>query len=84
MQGEGVTRTEFDDDVPPSYGIIEALREHTGKSIVEMEPPLQRVIDAEAANRIVSESDAEIRFEYQGCRVRITSDGTIEVESVSH
>ena len=72
----------------PSTAVIEAIAEYEGLDPVELEPPLFEVIDPDALDALVgneesgqAQSDIAVQFTYNQCRVKVSSDGSIEVSS---
>jgi hypothetical protein len=82
---------ESDDgsEVPPSTAVVEAIAEHEGLDPLALETPLYEVIDTDALDSIIGSgvashrrSDVTVQFSYNSSRVRISGDGSVEVEPV--
>lgn len=75
---------------PPTTAVIEAIAEHEGVDPLELEQPLAEVVDTDAIDSIIghgvagqASSDIAIQFFYNGCRVQVSNDGSVEVSSNS-
>ena len=63
-----------------AYSVLEKISTRTETRISEL-PPLYNVLDAEALNRLISESDGdlELRFRYAGFEVRVDANQEISL-----
>lgn len=75
-----------DSNPSPTIAVIEAIAEHEGVDPLDFEQPLNEVIDPDALDSIVGGSQTgrgppgvAVRFSYNGYRVHVTSDGSVEV-----
>ncbi|MFC7156282.1 HalOD1 output domain-containing protein [Halomarina halobia] len=70
-----------DDSARPSVVLIERIAELEGVDPLELDPPLNDVIDADALDELcaVSPCDLVVSFEYRGYAVRVRGDGTFDV-----
>jgi hypothetical protein len=69
-----------------SARVIEAIAEHERLDPLDVDPPLAEVIDTDALDAIIGGAapglaDITVQFSHNGCRVHVSSDGTIEVSS---
>jgi|AntRauTorcE11898_2_1112593.scaffolds.fasta_scaffold04069_2 hypothetical protein len=78
-----------DRSTAPSVQIVTTVAEATDVDPLDLEPPLYRVVDVDALDRLLDpESERErergrsltVTFEYAGYEVTATSDGTVDVE----
>lgn len=83
-----VMKPETDSETPPSTAVIEAIADHEGRDPMDLEQPLYEVIDPDAldaltGNGATGQAPAEIavEFTYNGCRVSVSNDGSVEVSS---
>lgn len=83
-------KPETGSETPPSTVVIEAVAEHEGLDPLDLEHPLYEVIDTDALDALIGNdasgqapSDTAIQFTYNGCRVKVSSDGSVEVSSHS-
>lgn len=62
--------------------IIESVADTTNVSPRELSTPLYNVVDPEALERVFAGESAvgEVVFNYHGCEVTVSSDGTVSVE----
>ncbi len=81
---------EADSQTRPTTAVIEAIAEHEGVDPLDLEQPLAEVVDTDALDSILDHvaanpesSDITVRFSYNGCRVRVSDDGTVAVSSQS-
>jgi hypothetical protein len=81
---------ETGSEVPPSTAVIEAIAEHEGREPMDLEQPLYEVIDTDALDAIIGDggagsplADVSVEFSYNGCRVHVSDDGSVEVTSRS-
>jgi hypothetical protein len=68
---------------PPSLAVINEIAEEEDINPVNIKPPLNTVIDADALDRLFAGSertDGRVTFEYSGYRVTIDSDGNVEID----
>lgn len=77
-------------ETPPSTAIIESIAEHEGLDPLDLDQPLAEVIDTDALDSIIGDgvaghasSEVAIQFSYNGCRVHVSGDGSVEVKSHS-
>lgn len=70
----------------PITAIIEAIAAHEGLDPMALEQPLYEVIDTDALDALVGNHRSEqarptitVAFSYNGCRVHISGDGSVEV-----
>lgn len=62
--------------------ITERVADATGRDPLDLDRPLNRVIDLEALDRLVrSDADVEVTFEYEGCVVDVHGDGSVTVRT---
>ncbi len=71
--------TEFD---RPSTAVVVAVAEATGRDSTELQV-LNESIDGDALDALLTDSpkQVEVSFEYAGATVRLSSDGTLVVET---
>lgn len=67
--------------------IIRAVATEKEVDPLELTPPLQDAIDADALNRLFKRTQEEelsvqVTFEYNGCTIQVTPDGTVDVEPI--
>lgn len=86
-QGEIQARPE---SVPISSAVIEAIAEHKSVDPVDLDQPLYDVVDPDALDAFFAESAGSadpagrrVEFAYDGCTVRVSGDGTIDVASTT-
>lgn len=76
--GQSALRSEAD---ATSIAVVEAVAAASGRDPLSLDPPLSRVVDTDALDRIVrSDSPTRITFRYAGHRVEVEGDGTIRVD----
>lgn len=82
------TNQETGSAVPPSTAVIEAIADHEGQDPLDLELPLYEAIDTDALDAIIGadvaghrRSDIAVEFSYNGCRVHVSNDGSVEVSS---
>jgi hypothetical protein len=70
-----------------SIAVIEAIAEHEALDPLYLELPLYEVIDTDALDSLIGgdlehgPSEISVRFSYNGCRVHVSGDGSVEVTS---
>lgn len=67
--------------VDPSVTVVEAVSAATGRPVTGL-PPLQRTIDPDALDALLTRGDASqvaVSFRYAGTTVDVTENGTIDV-----
>lgn len=80
-----VMNPESDTDTPPSMAVVEAIADHEGVDPIDLERPLFDVVDTDALDAFIGHdgsppaSNAEVRFTYDGYRVRVSGDGSVDV-----
>ena len=73
------TRSQSRQTRSPSERVVEATAASTGTSLVEL-TPLYEFVDPDALDELVQSLErGAIRFDYEGCQVRVESDGTVEI-----
>lgn len=78
---------ETGSSTPPSTAVIESIAEYKELDPLDLDQPLAEVIDTDALDSIVGGgvgqplSDISVEFSYDGCRVHVSSDGSVEVTS---
>ena len=79
--------TALDDDRTVSAAVVDAVAEAKGVSPTEVHPPLHRVVDADALNRLFrSKQDApagtpRVTFSYAGHEVTVRGRNEVVVRS---
>ncbi|WP_247731322.1 HalOD1 output domain-containing protein [Halovivax limisalsi] len=66
-----------------TVAIVRAVASEKEVDPVDLSPPLDTVIDADALNDLFKapkKSAGRVCFEYSGCRIQVLADGTVEVE----
>ncbi len=72
----------WDGDGGAAMAVVETIAAVTGQQPMEMEP-LNNVINTDALNSLFVSTDSgfrhdgHVQFEYEGCHVRVSSDGTV-------
>lgn len=80
----GTIRAEWDESVPPSTVIIEAVAAASDRDSLDIDP-LYEYVDLEAVDDLVTSrvdddsNGIQVTFEYQGFTVFIGSGGVVEV-----
>jgi hypothetical protein len=70
-----VTSASFENEVePPAVTVVQTVAEAASVDERDLEP-LEHVLPVDALNRLVSESDAHLEFDYEGYAVDVTDDG---------
>lgn len=67
-----------DGSEPLSSAVVSAIARHEGVDPVHLDPPLYEYIDPDALDSLFrdgDESTVELTFRYDGCVVRVDSDG---------
>lgn len=68
-----------------SYQVIEALAAVENRDALSMNPPLYEAIDPDAIDSLLdTDSPVKVEFEYNGHMVTAKSDGSIEIDGVTH
>lgn len=65
--------------------VVDAVAEATGRSPLDLRPPLSAVVDPDALDAVVSHvpgSDVEVTFEYCGHVVTVRGPEDVEVDPV--
>ena len=81
----GTYHVHFDEDVDADavvVTIVSAVAAVTDRDLTAM-PPLYAAVDAEALTRLVTSSrdrPIDVRFQYVGCHVTVSSGGDVVVE----
>ena len=73
-------------DGRPSAGVIDAVAWCNGADPTTL-TPLQEVIDVDALDALMDapqEAAVSITFDYEGCTVQVTGDGTLTVRGTAH
>ncbi|MXR52966.1 hypothetical protein GRX03_15305 [Halovenus sp. WSH3] len=86
LPGERTTKCEFDwnNDGGAPVAVVETVASVTEQCPTEMEP-LSRVIDTDALDELFASTRSTprktgyIQFQYQGCYVRVSAEGTVYV-----
>lgn len=80
------TILETGSEAPTTTAVIEAIAEHEGVDPLDLDQPLYEVVDPDALDAIIDDggdgggaADLTVRFSYNGCRVQVSGDGSIEV-----
>lgn len=64
-----------------SIDVVEAVAAASGRDPLSLDPPLSRVVDTDALDRIVRcGSPTRITFRYAGHEVAVEGDGTVRVD----
>lgn len=68
--------------------VIEAVADYQGTDPTRLEEPLYGAIDPDALDALVASAEAgngpshmTVEFSYDGCRIKVSGDGAIEVSS---
>lgn len=79
---------DSDGNLAPSTAIVEAIAEYKGIDPLELEQPLYEVVDPDALDVLFTQSGNgkspsvdSVNFAYDGCMVRVSGDGTIELSA---
>jgi hypothetical protein len=87
MEGTSKNRSSHQ-DVAPSTAVIEAIADYQGTDSMRLKEPLYEAIDPDALDALIANSEAgngysptTVEFSYNGCRVRVSGDGAVEVSS---
>ena len=70
-----------------SATVVEAVASHLGCEPDRLQPPLYDVLDPEALDELFRRDHGTtgyVRFEYRDLEIRVNSDGTVEISSLSH
>lgn len=73
-------------DGRPSAGVIDAVAWCNGTDPTTL-TPLQEVIDVDALDALMDapeEAAVSITFDYEGCTVQVTGDGTLNIRGTAH
>lgn len=80
---------ETDSETPPTTAVIEAIAQHQGVDPLDLEQPLYDAINTDGLDSIMgygegaqAPSDIDIQFSYNGYRVHVSGDGSVEVRSL--
>jgi hypothetical protein len=72
----------------PSTAVIEAIADYHGTDPMGLKEPLYETIDPDALDALIASAEAvnghphvSVEFTYDGCRVTVFGDGSIEVSS---
>lgn len=65
--------------------VLEAVADCHDIDVLDIDEPLQYTVDGDALSRLwgptaVADGVGELTFEYYGCRVTVTSDGSVDAE----
>ncbi|PSP78477.1 hypothetical protein BRC81_08010 [Halobacteriales archaeon QS_1_68_20] len=77
---------EAGSDARISEKVVEAVADAEGTSPLDLRPPLYRVVDPDALDKLFSppslehgQPDGEVTFEYRGYEVTVRADGSVSV-----
>lgn len=85
----GNTATALDQETfeeTPSMLIVQAVAETTGQDPLEM-TPIYEYVDTDALDTLLDSGEGatpviRVKFEYEGCLVKVTADGDVSVTEI--
>lgn len=81
---EHVTSTSFESEAePPAVTVVQTVAEAASVDERDLEP-LEHVLPVDALNRLVSESDAQLQFDYEGYAIDVADDEVTVYTSTRH
>jgi uncharacterized ParB-like nuclease family protein len=82
-----VCNGSVDDNSSTAIAVVEAVADQKEVDISDIETPLAEVIDPDSLDRLWDSRrgtkrtpNGVLSFDYDGCRVTVTSDGTVEAD----
>jgi hypothetical protein len=80
---EHETKFEYEGDESVATAIAFAVAQVTGHQATELKP-LGSIVDCEALDTLVKSAEPalSVSFLYEGCRIFVSGDGTIEITRV--